>query len=301
MSVVLYPTKDDFINSYTPAITYNTTGIEVYNGGVGDSIYGLLKFDLSGIIGKQIESAKLKLYAISLTTNTTISIQRITSSWTEGVVTYATAPSKDATVYYSGMPSPGEGWKEIDIANLVQSIADGAVNEGIWLSVGNPTDEYRWCKFSSKEGDHVPELVMSYKESYLDEFAVQEALVSAFTSSTTLSNLVGGRIYTYPIVNAAYPYIQFGSIASTNIGTHDKRGSDTTHYINIFTKPDMLGYYPIKNILREIESILDYKNISLIGAESITISKAVRDMTDVQIDGEYINGTAKYRILAFEK
>jgi hypothetical protein len=135
----------------------------------------------------------------------------------------------------------------------------------------------------------------------MDEFVVQEAIVSAFTSSTTLSNLVGSRIYTYPVVNAAYPYVQLGGISSNNVGTHDKRGADTTHYINVFTKPDRMGYYAIKQIIKEIDSILDYKNISLLDATEYVITKCIREMLDIQIEGEYVNGTAKYRIIAFEK
>ena len=135
----------------------------------------------------------------------------------------------------------------------------------------------------------------------MDEFSVQEAIVSAFTSSTTLSNLVSTRIYTYPVVNAVYPYIQLGGMTGVNVGTHDKRGVDTTHYINVFTKPDMLGFYPAKEIFREIDAILDYKSISLLDATNCTISIVVKEMIDISIEGEYINGTAKYRIIAFEK
>jgi hypothetical protein len=162
-SLSLNPTKDDFINIYSPDETYNLSNIQVYNGGPLDSLYGLLYFDLSSIINKTIINAVLSMYADDLSNETIIGIKRITSSWTEGVVTWNTKPTISETVYYEESVPIGSGeWKTFGIQSLIQAIADGASYEGIWLYVGNNYTDYRWCQFSSKEGDNKPVLEIKY-------------------------------------------------------------------------------------------------------------------------------------------
>jgi hypothetical protein len=159
----LNPTKDAFINIWVPDTVYNSTNLQVYNGGELDSLYTLLYFDLSSIIGKKIKTANLKLYADDLQDTTIIGMQRITSNWSESTVTWNTKPDINETVYYEESVLIGSNeWKTFDIKTLIQAIADGATYQGIWLFVGNEIIDYRWCQFSSKEGYNKPILEIVY-------------------------------------------------------------------------------------------------------------------------------------------
>jgi hypothetical protein len=162
-TIQLNPTKDAFVYSFIPDGTNNGVAINLYNGGVGDSQYGLLHFDLSAIIGHIVRTANLRLYANNLALATIIGIQRITSNWLETTVTYNTRPTIDATVYYlESVPIGSNEWKNFDIITLVQAVAAGATYQGIWMYIGNPVSDYRNCSFSSKEGANDPILEIKY-------------------------------------------------------------------------------------------------------------------------------------------
>jgi hypothetical protein len=148
--------KNTFVNSYRPDKNYAQSSIELYNGGDSDSLYGLLYFDLDMIIGKKIESANLKLYAINLPEEINIFSKIITSSWIESEVTYDTKPTLSEEIYSLGSVSPGSDWKIFDVKNIMQDISNGAIYQGLWLYVENL---YKWCEFSSKE---LPTLEISY-------------------------------------------------------------------------------------------------------------------------------------------
>jgi hypothetical protein len=156
-------TKDCFINIWEPDNKYNLDNIQIYNGGVLDSLYGLLYFDLSSIIGKTIKKGNLKLYADNLVSETIIGMNIITSSWVEDNTTWNTKPTITETIYYQKSVPIGSGkWKTFDITNLIQTVANGAIYEGIWLFVGNEYTDYRWCQFGSKESDNKPVLEIGY-------------------------------------------------------------------------------------------------------------------------------------------
>lgn len=161
--ITVNSTKDCFINSFSPDEVYNLNNVQVYNGGIGDSFYGLLYFDLSSIIGKNIKNANLKLYADDFDQEITLGMKIITFHWSEETATYNNRPNINSTVYYlEAVPVGSNVWKTFDIKTLIQAVADGAVYEGIWLYIGNPANLYRWCKFSSKEGSNPPILEITF-------------------------------------------------------------------------------------------------------------------------------------------
>lgn len=158
---VIEVSQDDFINIYSPDETYNYTNLQIYNGGLADSLYALLDFDLSAIAGKIIISATLKMYADALTLATTLGFKRIEGTWTEGVVTWNTRPNISGS-YAAYNPSLGSGYKNFDLKTLVQSVSNGEDYYGIWVYVGNPVSDYRWCQFSSSEAENKPQLEVRY-------------------------------------------------------------------------------------------------------------------------------------------
>jgi hypothetical protein len=134
----------------------------------------------------------------------------------------------------------------------------------------------------------------------MNEFFGQETIYNALTSSTTLSNLVSGRIYSYPVINAVYPYISLGRVSASPYNTHMGRGADTVHYISIFTKPGTLGYYPSKMISKEIDTLLDFRNLSYTSSEYM-IAGSIKGVSNFEMQNEYIVGLMQYTLKIFEK
>jgi hypothetical protein len=171
---LLNPLKDCHIYSWAPDEVYNDVFISVYNGGVDDSQYGLLKFDLSSIIGKDIKSANLKLYVLELTLPATLGIKIITFNWDESTV-YNTRPNVNSTVYYLESIQVGSNsWKTLDIKSLIQAVADGVVYEGLWIYVGNAVSDYRTVEFSSSEGANNPVLEIKYSDKVSNDLLLAE-------------------------------------------------------------------------------------------------------------------------------
>jgi hypothetical protein len=135
----------------------------------------------------------------------------------------------------------------------------------------------------------------------MDEFLGQTILYDALTTSsaTTLSGLITG-VYTYNKIDAVYPYISFGRVGSSPMDTHQGRGAETVHYINIYTKPGTLGYYSVKTISKEIDKLLSYKNLAYTSSDYI-LAGSIKGVSDFEMDGEYINGTLQYKLRIFEK
>jgi hypothetical protein len=187
--IVLNPIKDCHVYSWAPDQVYNNNNILIYNGGIGDSHYGLMKFDLSSIIGKEIINAKLKLYAITLADPTVIGIKLITFNWEESV-TYNTRPNINSTVHFLESITVGNNaWKTLDIKSLIQAVADGAIYEGLWLYVGNAVSDYRTAEFSSSEGANIPILEITYKDKISTNLVLAEC---DDIGDLTLQGCVGG-------------------------------------------------------------------------------------------------------------
>jgi hypothetical protein len=160
-STVLYVPQDAYLYSNIPNNNYNTDILEIYNGGVGDSLIPLLYFDMATLAGKRVVDATLSMYAESMGDSITVGIKLVTSAWSESTVTYTTAPTTGTTVYATQAVSTGAGWKTFDVRQLVQDVIDGATYTGMWIY--STTTDYKWGKFTSSEGvSNPPRMNISY-------------------------------------------------------------------------------------------------------------------------------------------
>lgn len=140
----------------------------------------------------------------------------------------------------------------------------------------------------------------------MDNFTIQKIIYDLLVANSALNTLVGGRIYDRAIAdtnNVQYPYIALGDCIINAKHTNDKIGSDTVQYINIHDKPDLIGHYRIKNIAKEIDSVLDRKgnfNLQTSGYTNTEISGSIKELQEYQQEGEYIHCFSKYRMYVFE-
>jgi hypothetical protein len=147
------PSDDTYVYSTNANTNYGaSTTLQVDNSPVK---HILLKFSVSGIAGRPVASAKLRLYAVDPSPVGGEFRRTATDTWTEPTVTWATAPAADTAILATlGRVSAGN-WYEVDVTPFVTG--DGVVSMRVTSSSSDGAD------YSSKEGpaSFVPQLVVT--------------------------------------------------------------------------------------------------------------------------------------------
>lgn len=78
----------------------------------------LLKFAVTGVAGRAVTSARLRLYVTNGSTNGG-DLRRIADTWSQGSVTWQTAPTAEPTLVASLGPATVDSWSEVDVTSLV--------------------------------------------------------------------------------------------------------------------------------------------------------------------------------------
>jgi Phage Tail Collar Domain/Collagen triple helix repeat (20 copies) len=139
---------DAYVNSAHPSTNYG--GLS--NLYVGNSGTTLIQFDLSslppGTTASQIGMATLKLYVNRINTLGLVTVQPVTSAWSESAVTYATIPSLGSSIA-SFTPGNAQQFIVVDVTALVQNwITAPSSDFGVALSSSTAD-----VVFDSKEND----------------------------------------------------------------------------------------------------------------------------------------------------
>jgi hypothetical protein len=117
----------------------------------------LLKFDLSGLAGRQIISARVRLFCTDASNNGgDFSLVR-DNSWSEDTVTWSTAPPGDGVLTDTLNDVLLNTWYSVDVTPLVTG--DGTLS----LRAGSPSSNSGG--FSSSEGANKPELVVTLADA----------------------------------------------------------------------------------------------------------------------------------------
>ena len=127
-----------------------------------------IKYNLSaypyGTDSSPIISAVMYVYQYYRKDNAVdVPIYRITSNWQEDTITHNNMPSTDVTVELGTINSGTNGWKSLDITNLVKKWIDGTYNNyGIRIYNGSITNVRG---YSSEYSDSLyrPYLTITYK------------------------------------------------------------------------------------------------------------------------------------------
>jgi hypothetical protein len=172
------------IRQGSPSTNYATESI-FYVGQDNGVMRGVLQFDLSALPPNvTINNATLQVYLVEsydyAGATRTITAYRISSWWTEFLVTWNDAPTF-AEAYDSTSVGHGTwGWYPLDVTNLARAWLDGTYpNYGIMLR-GSENIAYR--AFASDGTNYAPQLVVDYS---LPEQALE---VSPASSSFVIGN-----------------------------------------------------------------------------------------------------------------
>lgn len=118
--------------------------------------------------GAQIDSAYLEVYqyVIECSSNYGVTAYEVTSDWNELSLTWNNQPSKGASVGSTSITC-NNGWKSIDITNMVRNWYQGTPNRGvtIWANNENAPGGIYWakeCSPSQCPGQEHPRLMVNY-------------------------------------------------------------------------------------------------------------------------------------------
>jgi len=138
-TVSLWPSDDTYIwDGRSTTIYGSALDLQIENGGLGFIQEILVRFDLSSIpSGATIESTTLKLYFFrAWSPYTTVYAYRITSTWSEGSVTWSTRPGLESTATDSLYIST-TGWKTWSVTADVQDFVSGTKTNYGWQLKAN--------------------------------------------------------------------------------------------------------------------------------------------------------------------
>jgi PKD repeat protein len=145
------PSDDAFVRSNRPdEVTGALTDLRSWKG-TGQT-NSFLKFTVSGITGT-VTSAKLRLYVVDASPKAGDLYPVADTTWSEGTITWSTAPQIGATGIAPGGAAPLGTWIEISLGTVIGG--DGTYSFAL---VGTSSDA-AW--FSSKEGANSPQLVLT--------------------------------------------------------------------------------------------------------------------------------------------
>jgi hypothetical protein len=151
-TVRVLPVADAMVREGSPSSNYGGNAALRIDAGTDPDVESYLRFSVSGLSGGPVQSARLRLWATSATTNGPAAYST-TNGWTEGGITWSARPARTSSATDDKGSVPGGAWVEFDVTSLV-------TGEGTFSFVlaGTSTDG---LDLSSKEGANAPELVVT--------------------------------------------------------------------------------------------------------------------------------------------
>lgn len=125
----------------------------------------------------------------------------------------------------------------------------------------------------------------------------QKALYTALSSDSAFMTKIGNRLYDEPPTNETYPYCTIGQMIESKYNRLDNKGYQINATIVIYTKSGRLGYKPAKEILVEMNRVLNQKRFAMTGFNMI---QCYFENADNDRDEDKRIITANYTILAQE-
>jgi hypothetical protein len=149
------PDADAMVKEGNPSSNYGSVAALRVDAGTDPDVESYLRFSVSGLSGGPVQSARLRLWATSATTNGPAAYST-TNAWTEGGtggITWSTRPVRTSAPTDDKASVPGGAWVEFDVTSLVSG--NGTFS---FVLAGTSTDG---LDLTSREGVNVPELVVT--------------------------------------------------------------------------------------------------------------------------------------------
>jgi len=130
------PIDDTYIASGSPTTNYGpATTLQVDNSPIK---HFLIKFDVSGLNGQQVTSAKLRLYNLDASSKGGDFYAVSDNSWQEETLTWNNAPVALTTLLASLGSVSANNWYEVDLTSLITG--DGTYSQRISSTSSDEAD-----------------------------------------------------------------------------------------------------------------------------------------------------------------
>lgn len=124
------------------------------------------------------------------------------------------------------------------------------------------------------------------------QWEVQKALYTALSTDSAFMNKIGSRLYDEAPTNSTFPYVSLGYMIENKYNRLLSKGFQISATIDIYTKSGRLGYKPAKEILVEMNRVLNQKRFPVTGYNMIQCyfeaSNTERDEDKRIITAQYI-------------
>jgi hypothetical protein len=129
------------------------------------------------------------------------------------------------------------------------------------------------------------------------QWEVQKAIYTALSTDNTFMTKIGSRLYDEPPTNESFPYVTIGQMVENKYNRFNSKGFEVIARIDIYTKSGRLGFKPAKEILIEMNRILNQKILTLTG---YTMIQCYFDNSDTERDEDKRILSANYIVLVQE-
>jgi hypothetical protein len=148
-ALVFTPTDDASLEALNPDTNYGTT--DVLRADLSDLENFLLRFAVSGVRGRAVASATLRLHCVN-SSQVGGTVHPSMSSWSEATVTWNTAPALDSKVLATLSAVALDQSVDVPLTGAV--MGDGTYAFRVDSSSDDGAD------YSSKEGSNPPQLIL---------------------------------------------------------------------------------------------------------------------------------------------
>ena len=107
---------------------------------------------------------------------------------------------------------------------------------------------------------------------------------------------ISNRIYDEPPKNSVYPYVVMGDVTEIPDNRHNQLGYDVMATLYIHTKPGRSSFKPAKQILEDMNTVLNMKTLSMEGGFTMIICKY--ENSETKRDGDKRIISVRYRVIA---
>jgi hypothetical protein len=158
--LTLSASADAWVDQGSPSSNKGSDAILKVMSKSSNNLRAFVQFNLPTVPqGCVVQSATLRLYAASWRTGRTLQALQVNSSWSEDGVTWNNQP---ATTGAAAITSSGSGWRDWEVATIVQSMYDSGLNYGFLIRDATENNDAEQQLHSREKGENIPQLVITF-------------------------------------------------------------------------------------------------------------------------------------------
>jgi hypothetical protein len=160
--LTLTANADAWIDQNSSGNNYGSDSILKVQAKSGNNFRALVRFPMPTSVpqGCVIQSATLRLYSASWSSNRTLQALRINASWTESGVKWSNQPATTGT---AATTTSGSGYRQWSVTALVQTMYDTGANNGFLIRDANEGGGGSEQQFHGREkGESLPQLLITF-------------------------------------------------------------------------------------------------------------------------------------------